>query len=37
MKQTVLIIDAGHGGKDPGKVGHNSAKEKEIALSLLLK
>lgn len=35
-KKTV-IIDAGHGGNDPGKVGVNQAKEKDINLKIALK
>ncbi len=31
-----VVIDAGHGGKDPGALGKNS-KEKDIALSVALK
>jgi len=31
-----VVIDAGHGGKDPGGIGKN-AREKDIALSLALK
>jgi N-acetylmuramoyl-L-alanine amidase len=31
-----VVIDAGHGGKDPGAVG-NKGKEKDIALSIALK
>ncbi len=31
-----IVIDAGHGGKDPGALGRNS-KEKEIVLALALK
>jgi len=29
-----IIIDAGHGGKDPGAVGRNGMREKEIVLKL---
>lgn len=31
-----VVIDAGHGGKDPGAIGKNS-KEKDLALSISLK
>ena len=30
----VVVIDAGHGGKDPGKVGVNEALEKDINLDI---
>lgn len=30
----VVVIDAGHGGTDPGKVGVNGAKEKDINLAI---
>lgn len=33
---TVVVIDAGHGGIDPGKVGVNDALEKEINLSIAM-
>jgi N-acetylmuramoyl-L-alanine amidase len=33
----VIVIDAGHGGKDAGAIGVNGAKEKEINLSIALK
>ena len=32
-----IILDAGHGGIDPGKVGVNNALEKDINLSIVLK
>ena len=32
----VVVLDAGHGGKDPGNMG-NGFKEKDIALSIILK
>lgn len=30
----VVVVDAGHGGKDPGKVGVNQAKEMELNLQI---
>jgi N-acetylmuramoyl-L-alanine amidase len=36
-KLDVVIIDPGHGGKDPGTIGLNSSKEKDINLSVGLK
>ena len=36
-KEFVVVLDAGHGGRDPGKVGYNGMKEKTIALKLALK
>ncbi|OGU61967.1 MAG: hypothetical protein A2315_13420 [Ignavibacteria bacterium RIFOXYB2_FULL_35_12] len=33
----VVVIDAGHGGKDYGATGVNGAKEKEINLAIVLK
>ena len=33
----VVVIDAGHGGKDPGKVGINAALEKDINLQIALR
>ena len=30
----VVVIDAGHGGRDPGKIGPNGLKEKDVALLL---
>lgn len=32
-----VVIDAGHGGNDPGKIGTNGALEKDINLSIALK
>lgn len=36
-KKITVVIDAGHGGIDPGKVGINDALEKDINLSIALK
>lgn len=36
-QNTCIVIDAGHGGSDPGKVGCNDALEKDINLALALK
>lgn len=33
----VIIVDPGHGGRDPGKVGVNNALEKDINLSISFK
>lgn len=35
--QIVIVIDPGHGGRDPGKVGLNNILEKDINLSISLK
>lgn len=32
-----IIIDAGHGGKDPGAIGYGGLKEKDITLAVALK
>lgn len=37
MEKKCVVIDAGHGGLDPGKVGINGALEKDINLSIALK
>ena len=38
QKETyVIVVDAGHGGRDPGKVGVNGALEKDINLSIAFK
>ena len=32
-----VVIDAGHGGKDPGSIGHAKMQEKDVALAIALK
>ena len=36
-KKPCVVIDAGHGGKDPGKVAINGALEKDINLEIAIK
>ena len=36
-KIKTIVIDPGHGGKDPGAIGFNSLKEKDVVLSVGLK
>jgi N-acetylmuramoyl-L-alanine amidase len=33
----VIVLDPGHGGKDPGTIGVGGTKEKDVALSIALK
>jgi N-acetylmuramoyl-L-alanine amidase len=35
-KDFVVVLDAGHGGKDPGKVGYRNIKEKDVALKIVM-
>lgn len=32
-----VVIDAGHGGKDPGTIGHRGLREKDVSLAVALK
>lgn len=32
-----IVIDAGHGGKDPGALGHSGSREKDVTLRIALK
>ena len=34
---TTIVIDPGHGGKDPGAIGHRGTEEKDITLKVALK
>ncbi len=36
-KELVVAIDAGHGGKDTGAIGHNNLREKDVVLRLAKK
>ncbi|WP_211830037.1 N-acetylmuramoyl-L-alanine amidase [Kistimonas asteriae] len=33
-RDIVVAIDAGHGGEDPGAIGHGKAREKEVTLAI---
>ena len=35
-RKWVVVIDAGHGGKDPGAIGHSKTQEKHITLAAAL-
>src|SRR5947209_2397155 len=35
-KLDVIVLDAGHGGKDPGAIGTNGYKEKQATLAIIL-
>lgn len=37
VTEQVIVIDSGHGGGDPGKIGVNNAEEKEINLQIAKK
>ena len=32
-----IVLDSGHGGEDPGKIGVNQAKEKDVNLKIAKK
>ncbi|OED38409.1 hypothetical protein AB833_19710 [Chromatiales bacterium (ex Bugula neritina AB1)] len=36
LRDIVIAIDAGHGGKDPGAIGHRKTQEKDVTLKVAL-
>ena len=36
QRNLVVVIDAGHGGNDPGKIGVDGCKEKDVNLQIAL-
>ncbi|PRX17801.1 N-acetylmuramoyl-L-alanine amidase [Orenia metallireducens] len=37
LKNKVIVVDAGHGGRDPGAIGYSGAREKDLILDVALK
>ncbi|HET19479.1 MAG TPA: AMIN domain-containing protein [Chromatiales bacterium] len=37
LRDLVIAIDAGHGGKDPGAIGRNGTREKDVTLAIARK
>lgn len=37
IKGKIIVLDAGHGGSDPGAIGLNKLREKEVTLAIALK
>lgn len=34
QRDVIIALDAGHGGEDPGAIGHNKAREKDVVLAI---
>jgi len=37
VKKKVILVDAGHGGEDPGAIGKNNSREKDVNLAIAKK
>ncbi|OCL25376.1 hypothetical protein U472_13575 [Orenia metallireducens] len=37
LKGKVIVVDAGHGGRDPGAIGYSGSREKDLVLDMALR
>lgn len=37
LRFDTIVLDAGHGGRDPGNIGYRNAREKDVVLAITLK
>jgi len=37
LKDKLIVVDAGHGGRDPGAIGYSGSREKDLVLDIAMK